>query len=314
MKLYSQRDDRWKLKKLGFSNVSIGNFGCAMTCYAMMWNTEPDKVNEWFKNNGCFAQENLIWWAKTPGFVWRSWSYENDKVKEAIDKYGACIVETDFNNNPKDGSHFVLFIGNGKMYDPWDGKEKPTSSYNVFYGYCIVDPSKNPFKEEDMSDDEMVIKKTIFEELVRKSSLYDTFNSIGYGSAAEVSHDLSERDNSIKKLKEDLQSEKSRAETARTTYNNLLAMVAKSLDTQQEENQVKTALDKVNKQLDELDDLQRNFATLQLSSEKEKDELNATIAHYKALLEQKDVLAEAKIEELLTEIIKRLKTILKLGR
>ena len=166
----------------------------------------------------------------------------------------------------------------------------------------------------NMSDDEIAIQKKTFEELVRKSSLYDTFNSIGYGSAAEVKHDLSDRDNSIKQLKDDIQSEKARAETSRTAFNNLLAMVAKALDTQQEENQVKTALDKVNSQLEELDDLQRNFATLQLDSGKEKEELEATIAHYKALLEQKDVLAEAKVEELVAELIKRLKTILKLGR
>ena len=146
MILLSQRDDRWRLKKLGFSDVTIGLYGCVITCYAMIWDTDPIQVNEYFKNNDCFVGLNLVYWKMTPGFVYRGWTYDNDKVKEAIDKYGFCIVETDLNDNPRDGKHFVVFIGNGMLYDPWDGKEKPTSSYKDFYGYVVIDPLYNPLK------------------------------------------------------------------------------------------------------------------------------------------------------------------------
>ncbi len=146
MILLSQRDDRWRLKRLGFSDVTIGLFGCVITCYAMAWETGADDVNEYFKNNDCFVNLNLVYWAKTPGFVWRGWTYDNAKVLEAIEKHGFCIVETDLNDNPRDGKHFVLFIGDGMLYDPWDGKKKPVSSYKDFYGYVEIDPKYNPLK------------------------------------------------------------------------------------------------------------------------------------------------------------------------
>src|SRR3989304_8771855 len=161
MILLSQNDSKWKSKKLGFSNVSIGDFGCTLTCISMLWNSDPVTVNDWMKNNGGFADLNLIYWAKLPGFKWRGWTYENAKVKEAIAQYGACIVETDFNTNPKDGSHFVVAIGNGQIYDPWDGKQKALNSYPVFYGYAIMDPHASPIPPQNPVAD-MPIKERDF--------------------------------------------------------------------------------------------------------------------------------------------------------
>jgi len=152
MKPLSQRDKRWKNIKLGWSNnTTIGSHGCLITSLAMLWDTTPDKVNEWLKNNNGYANLNLVVWTKISGFEWRGWTYDNNKVKETIKKYGACIVETDFNTNPKDGSHFVVFVGNGKLYDPWTGREKSTSSFPVYYGYAVINPEKNPLKGGSMS-------------------------------------------------------------------------------------------------------------------------------------------------------------------
>lgn len=144
MMLFSQNDPRWKTKKLGFSNETIGNYGCLITAIGDMWDADPLVVNEWLKNNNGFLSLNLVSWTKLPGFIWRGWTYEDSKVKEAISKYGSCIIETDFNTNPKDGSHFVLAIGSGQIYDPWDGTKKPLNSYPTFYGYAIVNPMSNP--------------------------------------------------------------------------------------------------------------------------------------------------------------------------
>jgi len=150
----SQRDDRWKNIKLGWSDdTTIGSHGCLITAISMLWNTTPDKVNEWLKNNNGYVNLNLVDWTKVPGFKWRGWSYNNAEILETIDKYGSCIVEVDFNTNPEDGSHFVVFTGNKKLNDPWDGKEKPTSSFSTFYGYATIDPSKNPLKGEQMSNE-----------------------------------------------------------------------------------------------------------------------------------------------------------------
>lgn len=185
----------------------------------------------------------------------------------------------------------------------------PRNKNNGYSG--TVDPFQ--YIGDNMQDDEMVIKKSIFEELVSKSSKYDEFTKIGYGSAAEVTFDIQDRNKSIEHLKADLVAEEGRANTARDTYNDLLALVAKTLSTQQEENQVEVALEKVSDQLDELDDLRRNFATLQLDSGKQVEELNAEVARLKAMLSNDNVLEKAKMEEILAEIIKRLKNILKRG-
>lgn len=313
MILLSQNDARWKLKKLGFGNETIGSVGCLLTCYAMLWDADPIQVNEWFKKNECFVNLNLVYWVKTPGFIWRGWSYDNDEVKKAIEKYGFCIVETDFNDNPKDGSHFVVAKGNGRIYDPWDGKEKPFNSYQTFYGYGVIDPSKNPLKGGNMSDDEISISKKTFEDLVSKASRFDQFVSAGYGSATEVKQLISELRKSIDDKSAALDSERARAEALRKDFNDLVAMVAVSLGTVQEVPQIKVRLDEVQKNLDELDDIQRAFAELELSSGKEKEELNAEVSRLRAMLKNEDVLSNAKMEEILAEIIRRLKNIIKRG-
>jgi hypothetical protein len=139
----SQRDSRWANHKLGFSNETIGNFGCVITCLANLFEITPLQMNEWMKNNGAFVNQNLTYWAKIPGFIYRGWSYNNDEVKKAISQYGAVIVEVDFDNNPRtDLSHYVIFIGNQKLFDVWDGKEKPTSIYSILKGYVVYDIEK----------------------------------------------------------------------------------------------------------------------------------------------------------------------------
>jgi len=152
MIILSQQDEHWSSKKLGFStDTTIGSDGCLITCLSMIWDSDPIKVNNWLKNNNGYANLNLVVWTSLPGFEWRGWIYEDDKVKDALKKHGSCIIETDFNANPKDGSHFIVAIGNGKIYDPWDGKKKAFSSYKSFYGYAVINPLKNPLREATMA-------------------------------------------------------------------------------------------------------------------------------------------------------------------
>ena len=181
MKPLSQRDNRWKYIKLGWSNdTNIGSHGCLITCLSMLWDTTPDKVNEWLKNNNGYVNLNLVNWEKVPGFKWRGWSYNNAEVLETIDKYGSCIVEVDFNTNPEDGSHFVVFTGNKKLNDPWDGKEKPTSSFSTFYGYATIDPSKNPLKGEQMPDEDLTTDANNWKELRKRSLDWNLEEILGY--------------------------------------------------------------------------------------------------------------------------------------
>jgi hypothetical protein len=129
----SQRDKRWGSKKLGFSDVTISGYGCTITSLAMMAGLTPDKVNEILKASGGYAQENLVIWNKVSvipnlTFNYRYYTYENAKVKQIIDTDGACLVEVD--GKPIGGyRHWLLYIGNKQLIDPWDGQIKSTNSY-----------------------------------------------------------------------------------------------------------------------------------------------------------------------------------------
>src|SRR3990167_4369891 len=113
MILLSQNDPRWKDIKLGTSNLDVEGY----------------------------AEKNLVIWAKIeeafPGIkVRRVWSYDNNDVKNNL----PCIVEVD--GQPIGGDrHFVVYVGNQKLYDPWDGHIDPTSDYPNPLSYCVLSGS-----------------------------------------------------------------------------------------------------------------------------------------------------------------------------
>ena len=128
----SQYDPRWKDIKLGFSNLTIGQAGCLITCCSMLADTIPDKLNDRLKSVSGYADQNLLIWAKLNEatnnkleFQWLNYVYNNDGVKQIIADEGACIVRVDNAGT----MHFVLYIGNGKMVDPLTGTVQPTSKY-----------------------------------------------------------------------------------------------------------------------------------------------------------------------------------------
>lgn len=137
MILLSQNDPRWKNIMLGNSRATIGSHGCTISVIGMKYGLTPDVVNERLNAVGGYVapqnapdQKNLVWWKKIeeaiPGakFIWKYAEYDNSKVLENL----PCIVEVD--GRPIGGfRHWVLFIGNQMLYDPWDGQIKPTSAY-----------------------------------------------------------------------------------------------------------------------------------------------------------------------------------------
>lgn len=141
--LFSQRDPRWASKKLGFSKtLTIGGYGCAITCLTMLLNSlgyseTPDTVNEKLKAGGGYSQLTLLYWSRVPAiwpkvkFTYRDFNYDNVKVAWYV--YGKRIpVIVEVNGAPIGGyRHYVLYVGDRYCLDPWDGKGKPTSSYNA---------------------------------------------------------------------------------------------------------------------------------------------------------------------------------------
>jgi len=149
MRTLSQRDDRWKNIKLGTSNVTIGSHGCTITCIAMLADTTPDVVNTRFLSVNGYADGNLVIWDKIkealPDMYCQKigWTYDNSDVSKNL----PCLVEVDGTpiGAPR---HWVIYIGNQKLLDPWTGKEEPTSKYKPI-SYRII---KGEFKKEDDTD------------------------------------------------------------------------------------------------------------------------------------------------------------------
>ena len=136
----NQRDLRWSKQQLGTSNTTIGSHGCTITCIAMLVGTTPDIVNKELKRVGGYANGNLVIWSKVPAafpqltFVKRVNSYNNADVLANL----PCLVEVDFDGSPVTfGNHWVLFIGNKRLLDPWTGQNRPTSSYPILKGYSV---------------------------------------------------------------------------------------------------------------------------------------------------------------------------------
>lgn len=156
MNILSQRDTRWKNIKLGTSDTTIGGYGCTITCIAMIVGSTPDVVNERIKSVNGYAEGNLVIWAKLeeafPGIkIKRVWTYDNADVLANVPN---VLVEVD--GKPIGGyRHWVVYIGNKKLVDPWDGLEGPTSEYPDPKSYCVILGKWN--KPSPISEDQKII-------------------------------------------------------------------------------------------------------------------------------------------------------------
>lgn len=134
---YSQRDSRWKDDRFGAT--TIGTHGCLITALAQLllingYDETPKTVNDKLRAVGGFTGPNnnlLIWGAIERVFEAKGHyaaAYNNDLVLDAIEKYGGCIVRVDASRIGA-SEHWVLYVGNGQMIDPWTGVLKATSYY-----------------------------------------------------------------------------------------------------------------------------------------------------------------------------------------
>jgi len=154
--LFSQRDSRWKLKKLGYGTGSIGSYGCLLVSYTMLLNhfgikLNPVAVNENMKNRGGYSgvTKNLWNWYVADVLYDTAYqgskAYNNSAVLKLLNNGIPVIIKVD--GAPIGGlSHYVLAIGDGKIADPWTGTIKSFSSYKAL-GYNAYD-----YKGEIMPD------------------------------------------------------------------------------------------------------------------------------------------------------------------
>ena len=191
MNILAQRDPRWKDLKIGASNSSIGNYGCTLTCLAMLAGTTPNVINNHLTTAKGYLEDRIIWSTlnKTNcGLTFpengRKYSYDNEGVLQAIKDNGGCLVEVDFDGvitTPND-RHWVLFIGDGKAYDPWTGTERFTTKYPILKGYCVINVVKEveQVKQDVLSDNEQRIIA-----FVREKNITEGQVRTGYGWITE---------------------------------------------------------------------------------------------------------------------------------
>lgn len=135
----SQRDLRWGGMYQGFSNLYIRDYGCTITCLAMIIGTTPDVVNQRLKAVNGFLGALVIWGKIEEAFpgikAKRVWSYDNTDVLANVPN---VLVEVPAYPIGGTGKHWVVFIGNHRLNDPWTGLERATSDFPNPSGYCVL--------------------------------------------------------------------------------------------------------------------------------------------------------------------------------
>lgn len=238
MTKYSQRDVRWKDIPINGTKYTIGTDGCLLTCLGMVADVPPNEVVKKIGFTG--AQVN---WTNLDKIglelVEKTNDYDNAKVLKYIAAYGQCIVRVDWDGSPKSSgdTHFVTYIGNQKLLDPWTGTERATSTYPLTTGIRAV-------RKIDMNADEIAVKKTDFENLVKKATMLDEILSkYGVPDAQGLYSMVQGKDSRITDLTNQLG-------TAQAEVNNRLEQVSR----------LKTEIDNLSNLLKERTDQVNQFA------------------------------------------------------
>ncbi len=131
--MFSQRDQRWSDKKLGFSNLTIGGYGCFLACLAWMVKKRPDAVNDILRRANAFGgpDRSLIISERAAIALGLNYYGKEYNISKEPDWF-PNIKEVDMSPAPGKQQHFVVRIKeNNKKFilDPWDGKQKVIGFY-----------------------------------------------------------------------------------------------------------------------------------------------------------------------------------------
>lgn len=141
LKLFSQRDSRWKDDQYGTSPSTIGKLGCATTAVSSILNyygysTDPKKLDDLLASNNGYHKGSYIIWQRVADlfprvkFEGRFYSYSNSRAVDWLSRSVPVLVQVDGAPIGAAGQqHWVVFVGDQKAYDPWTGKLTPTSNW-----------------------------------------------------------------------------------------------------------------------------------------------------------------------------------------
>ena len=135
----AQRDPKWKDIQLGTSSVTIGGYGCLITCASMMCryfgiDIDPAGMNAWLKANNGYQNSNWFVWSSLNkldpriSFGYRYQYAALDKIDAELAAGRPVIINVDMvPGTPVMDEHWVLVVGKvGGSYiinDPWTGDQ-----------------------------------------------------------------------------------------------------------------------------------------------------------------------------------------------
>ena len=201
----------------------------------------------------------------------------------------------------------------------WAIKLEPTGidaiAHNLEELTKWTDPIKFVTKWRSVMPDSNTINlpKATFEELVKKSTLYDEFKSAGYETLSYVTERIQGLNKSIEDKNSEIRRLTTLADDIRKVHNQFIALLADDnhLHTTQEESQILTEAEKAGKVRKEYEDLQTSYAAVQTAYGEDKSKLKAEIEVLKQRLIQARSVRDVKTIELLVELLRRLTTIVK---
>jgi hypothetical protein len=135
--IYWQRNPIYKGVKLGKTNTSMQNYGCALMCWSYVFRKDPMEVNQLFIDKGVYNGD-MINFAKACEVLGGK-NYKKDTNINNMPPQEETIKEVQLGK----GQHFVVrFNRNGKrsIYDPWLGKDL-SINYYPFKSYRVFDKS-----------------------------------------------------------------------------------------------------------------------------------------------------------------------------
>ena len=133
----SQQDPKWKNTNLGYSSLTIGSYGCALTCVAMYlsgfdYPEDPASLNTKMKSKGGFVDAAIVWGAVSA--IYPAIKYKNlilcsdtdapiDMIGNSIAAGQPVLLEVDHSPSPGLQTHWVVAYQKvGKDFlvlDPW---------------------------------------------------------------------------------------------------------------------------------------------------------------------------------------------------
>ena len=196
----SQRDVRWGFKKLGYSDLLIKDYGCTITALTVLlnsygYNYGVDDVNNRLKANNGFVKA-LLWWAHIPNAFDEAsmpiqyWIYHDNRVKEIINSGRPVMVKVD--GSPIGAKfHWVLYVGDRKLMDPWTGKIESTIKYDPLRFVDIQVKSNNNMSDLQECLDQHTILVTELEACKKE---IDTLTKTIAGKDSAITTAQRERD------------------------------------------------------------------------------------------------------------------------